>query len=166
MATEAIMRDVEDFLRINKEKPREVDVWKTKRHHAPRTEGWKYRPKRTPLTAEECALSNCYERSAEAAEVEEKIEAKFNRLAIEWSDAIANVSSVSAMISHRKYREIVDLRWDALPFMLLDLQSSHRFWFPALAEITGIRPYDRRDAGNVKRMTDAWIAWGKKKKLI
>jgi len=50
--------------------------------------------------------------------------------------------------------------------MLNDLQNNRGFWFPALTEITGIRPFDLSDAGNSKRMVEAWVKWGKRKKLI
>lgn len=50
--------------------------------------------------------------------------------------------------------------------MLKDLQENRGFWFTALYEITGIRPFDPRDAGNSKKMIEAWVKWGKLKKYI
>ncbi len=91
---------------------------------------------------------------------------KFRRLADEWSRSIGNISSMTAVVRHPKYQEIIDLGWDAVPLMLIDLQTNHRFWFPALHEITGIRPFDERDAGNSKIMIQAWVQWGKRKQLI
>jgi hypothetical protein len=99
-------------------------------------------------------------------DIKGRVENEFNKLAWEWSASIGNVSSLTAMAEHPKYHEIINLGWDVVPFLLRDLQQNHRFWLPALAEITTIRPYDQRDAGNSKRMIDAWITWGKKKKLI
>jgi len=101
-----------------------------------------------------------------AAKTEETTEELFYRLAEEWSKAIGNSSSLTAVARHPKYREIIDLGWKVLPFMLIDLQRNRRFWFPALHEITGIRPFDNRDAGNSERMIRAWVQWGKRKKLI
>jgi hypothetical protein len=91
---------------------------------------------------------------------------RFRRLADEWSRETANVSSLTAMANHPKYREIIDMQWAVVPLLLKDLQQNTRFWFPALEEITGIRPFDARDAGNGKRMIEAWIKWGKRKQLI
>ena len=102
----------------------------------------------------------------ETTDIKETVENRFNRLAREWSASVGNISSLTAMAEHPKYREIISLGWEVVPCLLRDLQHNRRFWFPALAEITTIRPYDPRDAGNVKRMTDAWVKWGKLKRLI
>ena len=91
---------------------------------------------------------------------------RFHRLADEWYRQVGNVSSLTAMTKHPKYREIVNLGWDAVPFMLDDLRRNHGVWFSALEEITKIRPFDPSDAGNSKRMIEAWVQWGKRKKLI
>jgi hypothetical protein len=101
-----------------------------------------------------------------AAEELEPLPDRFRRLADEWSKDVASVSSLSAMTRHPKYREIVALGWRIVPLMLKDLQQNHRFWFPALNEITGIQPFDNRDAGNSKRMIEAWIQWGKRRQMI
>jgi hypothetical protein len=42
------------------------------------------------------------------------------------------------MTEHPKYRQIVSLGWDVVPFLVLDLQRNRRYWLPALQEITGI----------------------------
>ena len=99
-------------------------------------------------------------------ETEATVEGKFLRYAADWEAATGHISSVRDLISHPSYRSIIDLGWDAVPFLLKDLQSNKRFWFPALFEITNVRPFDPRDANNSRRMTEAWISWGKKKKLI
>jgi hypothetical protein len=41
--------------------------------------------------------------------------------------------------------------------MLRDLQETGRFWFPALSAITGENPIPEDAAGDVERMTEAWI---------
>lgn len=94
------------------------------------------------------------------------VEARFRKLAEEWSREIGSASSVGVMTSHPKYREIVGLGWDVVPLLLSDLRAGRGFWFTALAEITGIRPFDPRDAGRSKRMSEAWIRWGKRKGII
>jgi hypothetical protein len=94
------------------------------------------------------------------------VEVKFRKLAAEWSREVRSVSSVGAMTSHSKYREIIHLGWDVVPFLLADLQQHRGFWFTALNEITGIRPFDPSDAGKSKQMTEAWVQWGKRKGII
>jgi hypothetical protein len=103
---------------------------------------------------------------AASAEANETVGERFHLLAAEWSKEVQNVSSLTAMTAHPKYRQIIDLGWEVVPFMLTDLQRNKRFWLPALHEITGIQPFDPSDAGNSKRMMSAWIKWGKNKRYI
>jgi hypothetical protein len=94
------------------------------------------------------------------------LEARFRKLANEWSNEVSVVSSVGGLTSHPKYQEIIRLGWDVVPFLLSDLQRNRGFWFTALNEITGIRPFDLSDAGKSERMAKAWIQWGKRKGII
>ncbi|MGA9967316.1 MAG: hypothetical protein WBQ10_19120 [Terriglobales bacterium] len=91
---------------------------------------------------------------------------RFHQLADEWSRNTMHISSASDLINDKSYQEIIDLGWDAVKYLLIDLQKNKRFWFPALAAITGIRPFDPSDTNNPQRMADAWIRWGKWKGLI
>jgi hypothetical protein len=97
---------------------------------------------------------------------DEEIEEHFKQFAEEWSRETAHVSSADDLISHRRYQDIIRLGWRVVPYLLNDLQQNHRFWFPALYEITRVRPYDPSDSGNGKRMTEAWLQWGRWKELI
>jgi|ERR1035437_1833930 hypothetical protein len=94
-----------------------------------------------------------------------RTEARFRELASEWLSDIENVSSVTVLTSHPKYQEIISLGWPVIPYLLDDLQNKRGYWFPALSAITGIRPFDPRDAGNLQRMTEAWIKWGKNRRI-
>ena len=102
----------------------------------------------------------CYESTTD------KVESCFNKLADQWERETQSVSSVPALISHPSYQRIIKLGWGVVPFLLRDLQVNRRFWFPALYEITRIRPFDRSDAGDSERMLQAWVKWGKRKQLI
>jgi hypothetical protein len=94
------------------------------------------------------------------------VEYKFLQLANEWEKDTAYVSSVTDLKTHPLYKKIIDLGWDVVPFLLKDLEVNKRFWFPALAAITKIRPFDPSDAGNGAVMMQAWLTWGKRKGLI
>ena len=94
------------------------------------------------------------------------IEGRFHTLANKWSHDTAHISSASDLINDPSYQEIISMGWSVLPYLLIDLQRNKRFWFPALAAIAGIRPFDPRDYGNGRRMTEAWVKWGKLKGLI
>jgi len=94
------------------------------------------------------------------------LKGRFVRLADEWSQETGHISSASDLIGNAKYQQIIQLGWPAIPYLLDDLERNKRFWFPALAEITGLRPFDPADASNYRRMTDAWLRWGRRKGLI
>jgi hypothetical protein len=109
-----------------------------------------------------CAVLD-YEQSNEAVAEELTTEERFLLLADEWEQDVSNISSLTAMVEHPKYREIVNMKWSVVPFLVKDLERNKRFWLPALEEITGIQPFDASDSGNTKRMIDAWVRWGRHK---
>jgi len=97
------------------------------------------------------------------ARTSQEVENCFKKLAEEWSRNTMHISSASDLVNDRSYRKIIDMGWDVVPHLLIDLQRNKRFWFPALAEITGVRPFDQNDKNNPRRMAEAWIRWGKRK---
>jgi hypothetical protein len=165
MATAGAMESVDMF--YPKKRVREKNFY---HHSAPKRQYTDWCPRKTAhLMVLDSSLLACdvvVSVAEQANDIEQTVEARFNRLAREWSASVGNVSSLTAMAEHPKYREIISLGWEVVPFLLRDLQQSHRFWLPALAQITTIQPYDPRDAGNSKRMIDAWIKWGKRKQFI
>ena len=50
-----------------------------------------------------------------------------------------------------------------VPLVLSDLKKSRDDWFWALSAITGENPIIEADAGNVRKMTEAWLRWGRAK---
>jgi hypothetical protein len=117
----------------------------------------------TPESDPCLVILDCSAASAAAKVEVATTEQRFLKLADEWSRNTMHVSSASDLINDRSYREIIDLGWDAVPYLLMDLKKNKRFWFPALAEITQIRPFDESDMSNPRRMAEAWIRWGKRK---
>lgn len=100
------------------------------------------------------------------AESDATVEGRFLRLAADWEAEVHGVSSIDDLVRHRNYQEIIKLDWPVVPYLLKDLQANKRWWFPALYEITKLRPFDASDTGNFRRMSESWIVWGKRKKLI
>ncbi len=86
---------------------------------------------------------------------------KFLRLSEEWKAATLNTSSFHEIISHRAYRAIINMGWDAVPFMLDELAKSPAHWFYALRKITKANVIPKSSPGNFEKMTDAWLSWGK-----
>jgi hypothetical protein len=65
------------------------------------------------------------------------------------------------MVDHPAYQEIIALGPPAIPLLLAELRMEARYWFAALSAITGQDPVPAEDRGSVRKMTDAWLRWGK-----
>ena len=107
-----------------------------------------------------------YSTASELTRSSAEIDSRFHQLADAWSSDTSHISSTRDIVANQNYQEIIAQGWDVVPLLLKDLRENKRFWFPALAAITNVRPFDPSDAGNGKRMTDAWIKWAKRKGLI
>jgi hypothetical protein len=94
----------------------------------------------------------------------ENLEAVFNRLANEWKSAVTGPSSsITRIVTHPAYLEIISHGEKMLPYVLRDLQKSPNHWFVALFIMAGrISPVRPEDSGDIQKMTLAWLEWGKK----
>src|SRR5439155_21040732 len=98
-----------------------------------------------------------------AAVPPETIEARFRRLEAEWRADTAHLSSPTKIIRHPAFQEIIGLGEAVVPFMLRDLEERPRLWVWALPTITGANPVHPGDAGNITKMSDAWLAWARER---
>ena len=99
-------------------------------------------------------------------DIDDGLRVAFEELAQAWTAETAHLSSPLKLMEHPAYRQIVGFGPAVLPLLLGDLAENHRFWFPALSAISGENPVPDDAAGNVERMTDAWLAWGRDRRLI
>lgn len=125
----------------------------------------------TPEESKDRAARLWEARDKQIAEVAERgpdddLRLAFEELALTWSSATAHLSSVTKLIDHPTYRQIIGLGPAVLPCMLRDLAENGRFWFPALSAITGENPVPDEAAGDIARMTEAWIGWGRANRLV
>jgi hypothetical protein len=86
---------------------------------------------------------------------------QFATLADQWHRDIAVVSSVHEMVEHPAYQGIIRMGPAVVPLILRELQREPDYWFWALTAITGENPVPPEDAGDLDRMTDAWLAHGR-----
>ena len=93
---------------------------------------------------------------------DEKLRARFHRLAAQWRDECQLLSSTTAKAMHPAYQQIIGLGPDALPLIFEELSERPGPWFWALKSITGEDPVPPADAGDIRRMTEAWLDWGRK----
>lgn len=91
----------------------------------------------------------------------ESIEQRFRRLAAVWDAETQYLSSMEAASQHPAYQEIISLGPAIVPILLRDMEQTHNHWFIALKRITGANPSSPAIAGNVPKMVEAWLKWGK-----
>ncbi len=88
---------------------------------------------------------------------------RFYGLGRQWRQETLLSSSVTEITSSPAYREIVDMGWQIVPYILSDLRENPDHWFTALREITGANPVPPQNRGNLAAMADDWLAWAEAK---
>lgn len=91
---------------------------------------------------------------------------RFARLVAEWKGQSRYLSNVAQMAMLPSYQRIMGMGWDAVPFILKELQREPDQWFWALENITEENPVPAEAQGKVSLMAKAWIEWGQRKALI
>lgn len=88
--------------------------------------------------------------------------ARFRKLAEQWSAETMDVSSVRDMILHPAYQEIIGIGPAAIPLILNELERAPNHWFAALFAVSqGQNPVSDEDAGDLEKMTEAWLEWAR-----
>ncbi len=98
-------------------------------------------------------------------EIERKKQ-RFKELVKIWTEETAFLSSLTMMVEHPAYQEIIAMGKEAVPWILNELKESPNFWFYALYTITGEDPMPPEIHGKIEEMTQAWLEWGKNKGLV
>ncbi len=91
----------------------------------------------------------------------EMVEERFRRLATTWHEAVWFSSSPPEKCSHPAFREIISMGEVVVPLMLRELEREPQLWVCALPELTGADPVKESEAGNIRKMSEAWLGWGK-----
>lgn len=90
----------------------------------------------------------------------------FGRLAEWWRSETGLMSSIEDKTLHPAYQQIIGMGPDAIPLILRELQRRPGHWFWALNAITREEPIGPEDVGNVRKMTEAWLEWGRERGYI
>ena len=100
-------------------------------------------------------------KNPQAAQPAETVEERFRRLEANWTAETGYLSSYTDIVEHPAFQEIIRIGEAVVPFMLRDLQERPQLWVWALPEITGADPVPPGAAGNISKMSDAWLSWGR-----
>ena len=85
----------------------------------------------------------------------------FHSLKDIWLEDRPEDADVLDLIKHPAYQVIIDMGQVAVPFILRELEKRPDYWFWALYSITGSDPITDDDAGNLQKMANAWLNWGR-----
>lgn len=91
---------------------------------------------------------------------------RFDELVEQWRRDTSPHSVVSRIAMHPAYQSIIGMGERALPFILEELKRTPGHWFWALSAITNESPVPVEARGNMRAMADAWLRWGKARRLI
>jgi hypothetical protein len=91
----------------------------------------------------------------------ESIEQRFRRLEATWLAEVGYSSSSNVLRNHPAFQEIIALGEAVVPSMLRDLEERPRLWVWALPRITGADPVPEFARGNIAKMSEAWLRWGR-----
>ena len=86
---------------------------------------------------------------------------EFELLARQWREETAHLSSVAMMAEHSAYKQIINMGMAAVPMILQELRREPDHWFWALSVITQENPVNAGDAGDISKMTKAWLQLGR-----
>lgn len=86
---------------------------------------------------------------------------RFQKLADQWENETALLSSSDKAAEHPAHRAIVNMGTPVVSLILKRMHSQGGHWFHALYDITGAAPVKPIERGNVRAMQAAWQEWGK-----
>jgi hypothetical protein len=91
----------------------------------------------------------------------ETVEERFRRLEATWMAEVGYSSSSTELRNHPAFQEVIGMGEAVVPLILRDLEKRPRLWVWALSRITGADPVPASDRGNIAKMSEAWLRWGR-----
>ena len=91
----------------------------------------------------------------------ETIEQRFRRLGAIWEAETMFLSDTHKIVEHPAFQEIIRMGDAVVPLMLRDVEKEPQHWVWALPRITGANPVPPSDGGNIRKMGEAWLRWGR-----
>jgi hypothetical protein len=96
----------------------------------------------------------------------ETLQTKFDRLADWWRHDTQLLSSVTDMVLHPAYQQIIGQGGKMIPFILRELQKGPDHWYWALGAISQQNAAENAPEGDIEAICDAWLEWGRKRGII
>jgi hypothetical protein len=94
-------------------------------------------------------------------QVDMELKNQFYALATEWENAVSGLSLTTQIAEHPAYQKIIAMGIPVVPLLLLQLHEYPVYWFSALNVITGVNPIKPEHCGQVRKMAEDWLEWGR-----
>jgi len=91
---------------------------------------------------------------------------RFIELANRWHDETDHLSSPSCITDNGLYLEIISMGEAVIPLILQDLRERGGLWYQALRILSDADPVPIEVRGDVPKMKEAWLSWGRDKGYI
>ncbi len=91
---------------------------------------------------------------------------KFIELANRWHEETDYLSSPSRITDNDTYLKIISMGESIIPFILRDLKERGGDWYRALRILSGTDQVPVEDRGDVPRMKESWLRWGRDRGYI
>jgi len=98
--------------------------------------------------------------------VPRQLEEKFSDLAQRWRNQVKTMSSTTDRVLHSAYQDVIGMGKPVLPLILRELERNGGHWFWALRHISHENPVPPQDAGNIGKMREAWLRWGRENRYL
>jgi hypothetical protein len=91
---------------------------------------------------------------------------RFRELVTRWREETRTLSSTTDRALHSAYQDIIGMGKPVLPHIFRELDRNGGHWFWALRHITRENPVPPQDAGNIQKMREAWLQWGRERRYL
>ncbi len=91
---------------------------------------------------------------------------RFVDLANRWHDETDYLSAPSRITNNDTYLKIISMGGSVIPLILQDLQERGGDWYRALRILSGVDPVSAEVRGEVPKMKEAWLRWGRERGYI
>jgi len=89
-------------------------------------------------------------------------EEKFRQLARQWYEETMKLSSTQQITSTFSYMALCAMGKEILPLIFKEIEKGAGHWFTALRAINyPENPVEPKDAGNRRKMAEAWLQWAR-----
>ncbi len=93
------------------------------------------------------------------------VPAEFKKHEKKWKRDTRYTSSLMDKYLHQSYARIIGMGQPAVSLILRSLEQQPDDWFYALRAITSANPVHSTHAGDMQKMTRAWLNWGRRRGL-